>query len=176
MKKITLLAMLVAVSILMQLIESFFPLGLLIPGYKIGLANIASLFALYAFDVKSMVMVTFLRVFLASLATGTLFSIPFLLSISGCTLACLAMALAKKSGWFTIYGVSVAGAASHTFGQVLAIGFLYQQSLFQVLLPVLIALSVLSGLCIAYLAQILLQRLARSELSLLKREKRGPEE
>ncbi|MBD5424489.1 MAG: Gx transporter family protein, partial [Allobaculum sp.] len=121
MKKITILAMLIAVGILMQLIESFFPIVMIIPGYKIGLANIAGLFALYAFGIQEMVIVTFLRIFLASLATGTLFSIPFILSISGCTLSCLAMALAKKSGWFTIYGVSVAGAASHTLGQVLAI-------------------------------------------------------
>lgn len=162
MKKITILAMLVAAGILMQLIESFFPIVMIIPGYKIGLANIAGLFALYAFGIQEMVIVTFLRVFLASLATGTLFSIPFILSISGCTLSCLAMALAKKSGWFTIYGVSVAGAASHTFGQVLAISFLYQQYLLQALLPVLVALSVLSGLCIAYLTTILLERVPKS--------------
>lgn len=154
--------MLVAAGILMQLIESFFPVVMVIPGYKIGLANIAGLFALYAFGIKEMLLVTFLRVFLASLASGTLFSIPFLLSVSGCTLSCLAMALTKKSRLFTIYGVSVAGAASHTFGQVLAITLLYQQFLFQALLPVLIALSVISGLCIAYLTQILLDRIPRS--------------
>ena len=165
MKKITILAMLIAVGILMQLIESFFPIVMIIPGYKIGLANIAGLFALYAFGIQEMVIVTFLRIFLASLATGTLFSIPFILSISGCTLSCLAMALAKKSGWFTIYGVSVAGAASHTLGQVLAISFLYQQYLLQALLPVLVALSVLSGLGIAYLTNILLERIPKTMLS-----------
>ena len=165
MKKITILAMLVAAGILMQLIESFFPIVMIIPGYKIGLANIAGLFALYAFGIKEMVVVTFLRVFLASLATGTLFSIPFILSISGCTLSCLAMALAKKSGWFTIYGVSVAGAASHTLGQVLAISYLYQQYLLQALLPILVALSVLSGLCIAYLTSILLERIPKTMIS-----------
>lgn len=159
LRKITILAMLVAAGILMQLIESFFPIVMIIPGYKIGLANIVGLFALYAFGIQDMVIVTFLRVFLASLATGTLFSIPFILSISGCTLSCLAMALTKKSGLFTIYGVSVAGAASHTLGQVLAISLVYQQYFLQAVLPVLTALSVLSGLCIAYLANILLQRL-----------------
>lgn len=161
LKKLTTLAMLVAAGILMQLIESFFPVVMVIPGYKIGLANIASLFALYAFGIQEMLLVTFLRVFLASLASGTLFSIPFLLSLSGCTLSCLAMAFTKKSHWFTIYGVSVAGAASHTFGQILAITFLYGQFLFQALLPVLIALSVISGLCIAYLTRILLERIPR---------------
>lgn len=165
MKKITILAMLVAVGILMQLIESFFPIVMIIPGYKIGLANIAGLFALYAFGIQEMVIITFLRIFLASLATGTLFSVPFILSISGCTLSCLVMSLAKKSGWFTIYGVSVAGATSHTLGQVLAISFLYQQYLLQALLPVLVALSVLSGLGIAYLTNILLERIPKTMIS-----------
>lgn len=158
-RKLTLLAMLVAAGILMQLVESFFPVVVAIPGYKLGLANIAGLFALYAWGWKEMCVVTAMRVFIASLATGTLFSVPFLLSVSGCTLSCLVMTLARQSGWFSIYGVSVAGAASHTFGQVLAICLIYQQYFMQMFLPALTALSVISGLCIAWLTQILLKRI-----------------
>lgn len=158
-RKVTILAMLVAAGILLQLIESFFPVVMIVPGYKIGLANIAGLFALYAYGEKEMVMVTALRVFIASLATGTLFSVAFFLSAAGCTLSCIAMILTKKSKWFSIYGVSVAGAACHTFGQVLAICLIYQQYFMQMFLPVLTALSVVSGLCIAWLTSLLLKRL-----------------
>lgn len=161
-RRITTLALLVAAGILMQLIESFFPLVMIIPGYKIGLANIAGLFALYAYGSKDMVLVTVLRVFIASLATGTLFSVSFLLSALGCTLSCLAMIICKKSRLFSIYGVSVAGAVFHTFGQVIAISLIYQQLFMAGLLPILTDLSVLSGLCIAWLSAILLKRL-RSE-------------
>lgn len=151
--------MLVAAGILMQLVESFFPVVVAIPGYKLGLANIAGLYALYAYGPKEMVTVTALRVFIASLATGTLFSVSFLLSVCGCTLSCLVMPLARKTGLFSIYGVSTAGAFCHTLGQVLAVCLIYQQYFMQMFLPALTALSVVSGLCIAWLTSILLKRL-----------------
>lgn len=156
--RLTILSMLVAAGILMQLIESFFPIVVVIPGYRLGLANIAGLYALYAWGPKEMVIVTALRVFIASLAMGTLFSIPFWLSVSGCTLSCIVMSLARRSNLFSIYGVSTAGAASHTLGQIAAICIIYQQYFMQMFLPVLTALSVVSGLCIAWLTRILLER------------------
>lgn len=161
--RLTTLALLVAAGILMQLIESFFPLVMIIPGYKIGLANIAGLFALYAYGSKDMVLVTVLRVFIASLATGTLFSVSFLLSALGCTLSCIAMIVCKKSRLFSIYGVSTAGAVFHTFGQIIAISLIYQQLFMASLLPILTALSVVSGLCIAWLTSMLLKRLRPKE-------------
>lgn len=157
-RRMVVLALLIAAGILLQLIESFFPVVMIVPGYKLGLANICSLYALYAFGSREMVIVMLLRVFLSCLAQGTLFSVPFILSLSGSVLAALAMALAKKAGIFSIYGVSVAGAAAHTFGQVIAVTLLYQQYFMQLFLPVLLALSIVSGLCIALLCSALLKR------------------
>ena len=51
-KKSVILAFLVAVGILLQLLESFVGIFMIVPGYKIGLANIAGLFALYMYDEK----------------------------------------------------------------------------------------------------------------------------
>lgn len=161
--RITVIALLAAAGILLQLIESFVPVVLIIPGYKIGLANIVGLFALYAYGPKEMVTVTTLRVFIASLATGTLFSAAFILSVSGAVLSMIAMTLCKKSRIFSIYGVSVAGAACHSFGQVLAICWIYQSFFMQLFLPALTALSVISGLLIAWLTSILLRRLMPKE-------------
>ncbi len=158
--KITALSLLVAAGILMQIVESFFPIVMVIPGYKIGLANIAGLYALYAWGPKEMTVVTGLRVFIAALATGTLFSVSFILSLTGCTLSIITMTLAKRCGWFSIYGVSTAGAASHTLGQIIAICFIYQQFFMGLFLPALTALSVVSGLCIAWLTAKLLRRLS----------------
>ena len=42
-KKSVILAFLVAVGILLQLLESFVGIFMIVPGYKIGLANIAGL-------------------------------------------------------------------------------------------------------------------------------------
>ena len=111
--------------------------------------------------------VTVCRIFLAGLLTGSLFSVGFMLSVSGAILALLAMTLAKRSGLFSIYGVSVAGAAAHSVGQVLAVTAIYQQYFMQMFLPVLLALSIVSGLLIALVTERLLKRmkhtLARSQ-------------
>ena len=158
-KKAVVLAFLVAAGILMQLIESFFPVVMIVPGYKIGLANITGLFALYAYGIKEMWIVTLLRIFLSALAQGSIFSVSFALSMTGGLMGLAAMSLAYKCGWFSIYGVSTAGAASHSFGQVLAISWIYQQFFMQLFLPVLTALSIVSGLAIAMLTSMLLTRL-----------------
>jgi heptaprenyl diphosphate synthase len=158
-RKSVLLSFFMAAGILMQLIESFFPVVMIVPGYKIGLANIATLFVLYAYGPKEAVIVSFGRIFLACLLQGTLFSIAFWLSFSGGVCSLIVMIIAYKFNLFSIYGVSVLGACFHSVGQVIAITFIYQQYFMQLFLPVLLALSIVSGLCIALLSAQLLRRL-----------------
>ncbi|RGS31170.1 heptaprenyl diphosphate synthase [Eubacterium sp. AF22-8LB] len=152
-KKSVILAFLVAAGILLQLLESFVGVFMIVPGYKIGLANIAGLFALYMYDEKSMAYVSLLRIFLSSLMQGTLFSVSFWLSLSGGLLACLAMIIAYKSKVFSIYGVSILGASFHNIGQVIAITWIYQQYFMQLFLPILLALSIVSGILIAVICK-----------------------
>ncbi len=150
-KKGVILAFLIALGIVFQLIESFFPIVMVVPGYKIGIANIVSLFALYAYSPKDMVIVT----------TGRI------LSVSGGLLSMFAMILAYRSKIFSIYGVSVLGACFHNVGQVLAITYIYQQYFMQLFLPILLALSIVSGLCIALLTRQILLRM-KGKLGLWK--------
>lgn len=152
-KKSVILAFLVAAGILLQLLESFVGVFMIVPGYKIGLANIAGLFALYMYDEKSMAYVSLLRIFLSSLMQGTLFSVSFWLSLSGGLLACLAMIIAYKSKVFSIYGVSILGASFHNIGQVITITWIYQQYFMQLFLPILLALSIVSGILIAVICK-----------------------
>lgn len=157
-KKSVLLAFLVAVGIVLQLLESFVPVVMIVPGYKIGLANVASLFALYMYDKKSMIIVFLTRIFLASLMQGTLFSVSFWLSCSGGVLACIAMLIGYQSHKFTIYGVSILGASFHNIGQVIAVTIIYQQYFMQLFLPILLAMSIISGILIAVLCSQVLNR------------------
>lgn len=62
---------------------------MIVPGYKIGLANIAGLFALYMYDEKSLAYVSLLRIILSSLMQGMLFSVSFWLSLAVVFLACV---------------------------------------------------------------------------------------
>ena len=158
-RKMIQLALLMAAGILLQLMESFFPVVMIVPGYKIGIANVAGLFALYAFGVSEMWIVTLGRIFLASLLQGNLFSVACILSVSGGILSLIAMSIGYRCRIFSIFGVSVLGACFHNVGQVLAISWIYQQYFMQLFLPILLALSIVSGLCIALLTQHVYKRL-----------------
>lgn len=158
-KKSVILAFLIALGIIFQLIESFFPVVMIVPGYKIGIANIVGLFALYAYGPKELIIVCLGRIFLAALLQGTLFSVPFVLSLTGGIFSLAAMILGFRSNVFSIYGVSVLGACFHNIGQVIAITILYQQFFMQLFLPVLLALSIVAGLCIALLSAQILKRM-----------------
>ena len=97
------LGFLMAVGILLQLIESFVPIVMIVPGFKIGLANLASLFALMIYDKKSMWIIGIGRIFLSALLQGTLFSVAFWLSLSGGLLSLIAMSIAADVNVFSIY-------------------------------------------------------------------------
>lgn len=153
------LGFLMAVGILLQLIESFVPIVMIVPGFKIGLANLASLFALIIYDKKSMWIVGIGRIFLSALLQGTLFSVAFWLSLSGGLLSLIAMSIAADVKVFSIYGISILGAAFHSVGQVIAVTWIYQQYFMQLFLPILLALSIVSGLVVAILSQKMLDRL-----------------
>ena len=150
--------MLVAISILFHLIESMIPIPVPIPGFKLGLANIVGLIALYLYDEKIMLSVNLMRVLLASLLRGILFAPGFWLSLSGVLLSSCAAILAKKYSSMTRFGVSCASSAFHVIGQVIT--FIYNQFLMGALLPILLLLSIPTGLFTGYLAGQVLERLA----------------
>ena len=158
-RRVVYLSLFIAAGILLQLMESFFPVVMIVPGYKIGIANVASLFALYMFGIREMWIVALGRIVLAALMQGNIFSVPFLLSMSGGILSLVAMSIGFRCRLFSIYGVSVLGACFHNVGQVLAISWIYQQYFMRLFLPILLALSIVSGLCIALLSQNVYERL-----------------
>ena len=132
---------------------------MIVPGFKFVLANLASLFALMIYDKKSMWIVGIGRIFLSALLQGTLFSVAFWLSLSGGLLSLIAMSIAADVKVFSIYGISILGAAFHSVGQVIAVTWIYQQYFMQLFFPILLALSIVSGLVVAILSQKMLDRL-----------------
>ena len=71
-RKIIFLALMVGCGIMLQIIESFVPVVIFVPGFKIGFANIVSLLTLMLWDIPSMWCVALLRIVLASLMMGTI--------------------------------------------------------------------------------------------------------
>lgn len=158
-QRLTRITMLTALAIIFHMIESMIPVPVPIPGFRFGLANIAGMVALYLFDFKIMAGINLTRVMLASLLNGMLFGTAFWLSLSGVLCSMAAVKIAKQKSNMTIYGVSVAGSCFHVVGQVIAVTFIYQQFLMQALMPVLIILSIPTGLCSGWIADEVIKRL-----------------
>lgn len=155
-KKTALLGLCLALAMIFSYVESLFPLTAGIPGIKMGLPNVITVYLLYRFGIKEAATVSFTRVFLSALLFGNLFSLIY--SLSGAVLSLAVMGGLKKSGLFRIPAVSVSGAVSHNLAQILAamiiIGF--KEILYY--LPYLILSGVLSGVLIGVLAALFIDR------------------
>ena len=141
-------AILIALSLALSYTERFIPLQLVIPlpGVKLGLANIVTLVALYLLGWKQTLPILLIRCFLGALfgsLTGLLFS------LTGGLLALAAMTLCKKIPFFSIYGISILGAAAHNIGQILAAMALMHSVYVCAYLPYLLLIGIFTGLATA---------------------------
>lgn len=158
-RRLTLITMLLAMSILLHLIEPSLPIP--VPGVKLGLANILGLVALYLFGIKEMIVLNLMRVILASLLKGVLFGTGFWLSLAGTSLSTLISILLYKQDKLSIIGISMASAAFHGLGQILAL-MLINQSVYMIYwLPILWFSSLPTGLLTGLLALEVLKRLRK---------------
>lgn len=142
---ITLSALLVALALALSYTERFIPLQLLIPlpGVKLGLANIVTLIALYLLGGVWAFGILLVRCFLGALFGGGITGLLF--SVTGGILSMTAMALSKKVPVFSIYGVSILGAAAHNVGQILAAMVLMHSVYIGAYLPYLLAVALFTG-------------------------------
>jgi heptaprenyl diphosphate synthase len=166
-RKLTIIAVLAALAIVLHLFEALIPIPFPIPGVKLGLANIITLLALILFDFKTAFLIVIMRTVLGSLLSGTLFNIAFLLSLSGAiTATCLMAVLLALSSWSSsgsgIILVSVAGAAAHNLGQLTMAAVLIKHSGIFYYLPVMLLSSIPTGVLTGLLLKSLLQNLKSS--------------
>ena len=156
MKKYMRLVMLLSMSIVLSIIESFIPLfNGFIPGLKLGLANIVVLIVLYKYSFKDVLFVSILRVIVVGIMRTGLFSVNFFFSLSGALFSSVSMFLFKKTN-LSMIGVSVVGSIFHSVGQILiSIIFLSNGNMIYYL-PWLLLFSIPTGLFIGYISKVLL--------------------
>lgn len=144
-KLLALSAVLLSLALTLSYVERLIPLQLVIPlpGVKLGLANIVTMIALYLFGMKTACVILVFRCLLASAFGGGITG--FLFSLTGGTMALLIMALMKKTGIFSVYGVSIFGAAAHNTGQIFVSAFLMHSTRIFFYLPYLLIVALLTG-------------------------------
>ncbi|MCI8280512.1 MAG: Gx transporter family protein [Lachnospiraceae bacterium] len=112
-----LLGMMLALALLCSYIETLIPMPLLVPGIKIGLANLVVLAALYLLGTKEALALSLARIFLSGFLFGNMFAVVY--SLAGGILSFCVMLLLKQVWKYNILTVSVAGGISHNLGQLL---------------------------------------------------------
>ncbi len=141
------LALFIALAVALHTFEALLPNPL--PWFRIGLANILALTALFLYGIRALWIVNMARILVGSLLLGNLFSPAFLLSFSGGLLATLLMSLAF---WLWrpqigIVGVSVLGALGHAGGQLLIAWLLIvRHPSIWMMLPFFLLFSLISGM------------------------------
>ena len=145
-KKTALCAVLIALALALSYMERFIPLQLIVPlpGVKLGLANIVTLIALYLLGGKAAFAILIPRCILGAVFGGGITGLMF--SLAGGILAMSVMALCCKWPFFSIYGVSVLGAAAHSVGQIMAAMVLMHSVYVGAYLPYLLGVSIFTGL------------------------------
>lgn len=145
--------MLLALSIVLSIIESVIPLlnGIMIPGLKLGLANIIVIFVLYTYGIKDALYVSLLRVLLVGLLRTGLFNITFFFSLSGAIVSILFMFVMKKLP-FSILSVSVVGSLGHSIGQIIMAIIFFKNINLLYYLPWILLFSIPTGICIGILS------------------------
>ncbi|MCP4109706.1 MAG: Gx transporter family protein, partial [Desulfobacteraceae bacterium] len=119
-RKIYKIAILVAMSCVLQISESMIPHP--IPGLRLGLANMLVLVALVFLGFGSALQIAVFRTILSSFIMGTFMSPTFILSFSGALTSTVVMGILFRLSCyhnrygFSIIGISIAGA--FTFNMV----------------------------------------------------------
>lgn len=163
MKKTVHYAILISVALVLSLAEKWFPLGMIVPlpGIKLGLANIVSMFALFYFGWQAALLITVTRCLLASIFYGGPISLA--LSLAGGLLSMAIMTILKKGygKWFSLIGISIGGAAAHNLGQVLMASLLMNSWAVFYYLVILLVAAVITGVLTGTIAHFLFQKLQR---------------
>ena len=156
-RKMAILGILTAAAIIISIIESFIP-SVGIPGVKLGLANILVLITLYELGIADAIFVNLSRVLLTGLLRGTIFTMGFLMSLTGAVLSMgimiLFYLLIKK---FSIVGVSVVGAIFHVIGQILIAMAFLGTAYIVFYLPVIAISAIITGVFVGLTAQMVIK-------------------
>ena len=156
-RKLTLLALLTAIALTIVMVEAQIPAIVPIPGIKLGLANIVTVFTVFALGPKEAVLVLAARIFLGAVFAGNFSTIFY--SAAGGTLAIavtigLRKCLTKKQLWVA----GALGAVAHSIGQMAMAVLLTSTPGLLAYLPVMIAVSIVTGTFTGLCAQFLVNR------------------
>lgn len=157
-KHLVYLALLSAMAITLNIVESVFIGPLFLGLLRIGLANIIALVTIRLLGVRDMIIVNVMRVLISSLMMGTIFSPSFWISCGGVLLSSLVLILLDHFHSSLIF-TSVLSAIAHSCGQTIIVMLFYQQAGIAILLPYLLLGSIPMGIITGMVAKLVLKHI-----------------
>jgi heptaprenyl diphosphate synthase len=156
-KKITLLAMYLAMALIIFTLESQLPPIVPIPGVKLGLANIIILFVIMTCGKKDAFTVLVLRIIIASIFSGQVMG--FMYSLCGGVVSFAVMSFAsifiKRD---KLWVISILGAVAHNIGQIAVAIIITKTWQIAGYFSILFVSGIITGFFTGVSAQIVLKR------------------
>lgn len=151
-RRIAVSAMFAALALIFSYIEAILPLSTGIPGVKLGIANLVVILALYNMNFRYAMGINVIRILVAGLLFNGLFGALY--SLAGGVVSLTVMWLLKRTGLFSMAGVSMAGGVAHNMGQLLVASALVSNLKMFVYLPVLMFSGIAAGILIGITASV----------------------
>ena len=156
-KKLTVMALLCAIALTIFMIEAQIPPVIPIPGVKLGLSNIVTVFSVFVMGPLEAAVILFGRIFLGAVFAGNFSSILY--SASGGLLAILVtIGLRRILSVRQLWVAGCLGAIAHSVGQMTAAVLVMGTVSIAIYLPIMIVCSIVTGLFTGLCAQLLVNR------------------
>ena len=157
-KKLTTMAMLTAISMIVFLIEAQIPLPIAIPGVKLGVANVITLFAIWTLGRREAGVILLIRIVLGNLIVGSVMAMLY--SLAGGLLCWVIMSLMKPiTSRKHIWVMSIFGAMGHNVGQLAVAIFVSGTVSIAIYAPVLFLAGIVTGFFTGQCAQAVLNHM-----------------
>ena len=156
-KKLTVMGLLCAIALTIFMVEAQIPALVPLPGIKMGLSNIVTVFAVFVMGPVEAAVILGGRIFLGAVFAGNFSTILY--SAAGGFLAIgvtilLRKVLTEKQMWVA----GCIGAAAHSVGQMAMAVLITGTPGLLVYLPIMIVCSIITGLFTGLCAQVLADR------------------
>lgn len=150
-RKLVILSLFLASSVVLGYIESILP-SFLIPGVKLGLANIIVLLCILNYKWYEALFISLSRILIVSFILGTFLNVTFFMSLTGGLLSFIVMLLLSRIKKLSPVFISISGAISHCIGQIVIAIIVMGTSLVLYYLPFILLLSIPTGILVGVAA------------------------
>lgn len=157
-RRLSLLALLAAIAIVLNYIENLLALPF---GIRFGFANVIAMSVITLFGVNAMLLINVIRVLISGLLSGIFMSYPWFMSVAGVTLSSIALIL--LSGRASVIFTGIICAIAHDVGQILVLSMVISSQAFVPYLGVMIVFSLVTGTASGMISNAVTKRILMME-------------